>query len=96
MGLSHFQALHEIKRQSKFLEMNAKKKSSRIQRAYPMENHPTFCGTTLFPSPITVVAQSEAWTVFAHSNAGIVGSNPTQSMDIFIVWVYSVFVLSCV
>jgi hypothetical protein len=40
--------------------------------------------------PITVAARSKAWTVFARSNAGIVGSNPTRGMD---VCVYSVFVL---
>jgi hypothetical protein len=38
----------------------------------------------------------EAWTVFARSNDGIVGSNPTQGMDVYIVCIYSVFVLSCV
>jgi hypothetical protein len=32
-------------------------------------------------TPITVAAQCKAWTVFARSNAGIVGSNPTQGMD---------------
>jgi hypothetical protein len=32
--------------------------------------------------PITVAARSKAWTVFDHSNAGIVGSNPTQGMDV--------------
>jgi hypothetical protein len=32
--------------------------------------------------PITVATWSEAWTVLAHSNAGIVGSNPTQGMDV--------------
>jgi hypothetical protein len=32
--------------------------------------------------PITVAARSKAWTVFARSNAGIVGSNPTSGMDI--------------
>jgi hypothetical protein len=45
--------------------------------------------------PITVAAQPKAWTVFARSNAGNVGSNPTQGMDVC-VYVYSVFVLSCV
>jgi hypothetical protein len=44
---------------------------------------------------MTVVAQSQAWTVFARSNSGIVGSNPTQGMDIC-VCVYSAFVLSSV
>jgi hypothetical protein len=42
-----------------------------------------------------VAARSKAWTVFARSNAGIVGSNLTQAMDIC-VCVYSAFVLSCV
>jgi hypothetical protein len=32
--------------------------------------------------PITVSAESTAWTVFARSNAGIVGSNSTQGMDV--------------
>jgi hypothetical protein len=45
--------------------------------------------------PVTVAARSKAWTVFARSNAGIVGSNPTQGMVVF-VFVYSAFVLSCV
>jgi hypothetical protein len=39
--------------------------------------------------------QSKALTVFAFSNAGIVGSNPTQDMNVC-VRVYYVFVLSCV
>jgi hypothetical protein len=47
------------------------------------------------PTFITAADHSEmkAWTVFAHSNAGIMGSNPTQGTDVF-VCVYSV--LSCV
>jgi hypothetical protein len=43
--------------------------------------------------PITVAAWSKAWTVFARSKDGIVGSNPTQGMDVRIVCVYS---LCCV
>jgi hypothetical protein len=31
---------------------------------------------------ITVAVQSKAWNVFTHSNTGIVGSNPTWSMDV--------------
>jgi hypothetical protein len=31
--------------------------------------------------PISVAARAKAWTVFARSNTGIVGSNPTQGMD---------------
>jgi hypothetical protein len=32
--------------------------------------------------PIKMATLSTAWTIFARSNTGIVGSNPTQSMDI--------------
>jgi hypothetical protein len=31
---------------------------------------------------VTVAARSKAWTVFARSDAGIVGSNLTQGMDV--------------
>jgi hypothetical protein len=34
------------------------------------------------PLPTMVTARSKAWPVFARSNAGIVGSNPTQGMDV--------------
>jgi hypothetical protein len=34
--------------------------------------------------PITVVARSKTSTVFARSSAGIVGSNPTQGMDVYV------------
>jgi hypothetical protein len=46
---------------------------------------------------ITVAAQSKAWTVFAHSDAAMVGSNPAQGMDVWCVyafilcWCYPVF-----
>jgi hypothetical protein len=45
--------------------------------------------------PIAVAAPSEAWTVLARSNTGIVGSNPTRGMDACFMCVYSVFVLFC-
>jgi hypothetical protein len=32
--------------------------------------------------PITVAARSNAWNAFVHLNTGIVGSNPTQGMDV--------------
>jgi hypothetical protein len=32
--------------------------------------------------PVTVVERSKACTVFARSEAGIAGSNPTQGMDV--------------
>jgi hypothetical protein len=40
-----------------------------------------------------VIAGSEAWTVFARSNDGIVGPNPTQGID---VCVFILFVFFCV
>jgi hypothetical protein len=36
----------------------------------------------LLKLPITVAAQSKAWTVFAHPNTGIMSSNPTWGMDV--------------
>jgi hypothetical protein len=33
-------------------------------------------------SPVTVAERSKACNVFALSEAGIVGSNPTQGMDV--------------
>jgi hypothetical protein len=47
-------------------------------------------------TPITMAVWSEAWAVFARSNTEIVNSNPTQGIDVYIVYVYSVFVLFCV
>jgi hypothetical protein len=46
--------------------------------------------------PVTVTARSEASTVFARLNAGIVGSNPARGIDVCTSCVYSVFVLFCV
>jgi hypothetical protein len=45
--------------------------------------------------PITVAALSEALNVFARSNTGIVGSNPTSGMDIP-VRLFCVCVVPCV
>jgi hypothetical protein len=45
--------------------------------------------------PITAAAQSKAWTVFAHSNAEIVGSNPTGGMNAC-VRLFCVLVVLCV
>jgi hypothetical protein len=42
-----------------------------------------------------VAAQSNVWTVFASSNAGIMGSKPHQGMDVC-VCVYFVSALPCV
>jgi hypothetical protein len=38
--------------------------------------------------PVTVAERSKACTVFASSEAGIVGSNSTQSMDVCYVYVF--------
>jgi hypothetical protein len=45
--------------------------------------------------PITVAARSKAWTLFAPSNAGIVGSNPSQGVDVC-VRLLCVYVVLCV
>jgi hypothetical protein len=31
-----------------------------------------------------MIARSKAWTVFTRSNAGIVGSNPSRGMDVYV------------
>jgi hypothetical protein len=38
--------------------------------------------------PVTVAARWKAWTVCALSDAGIVGSNPTQGMDVWYVYAF--------
>jgi hypothetical protein len=41
-----------------------------------------------------VSERSKAWTVLVRLDAGIVGSNPTRGMDVYVyVYVYSMFVL---
>jgi hypothetical protein len=42
-------------------------------------------------SLITVAARSTAQTVFARSNAGIVGSNTTQGMDVCVRLFFGLF-----
>jgi hypothetical protein len=44
---------------------------------------------------ITGAARSKAWTVFARSNTGLVGSNPTEGMYVC-VRLFCVFVVLCV
>jgi hypothetical protein len=55
------------------------------------DSHPEYLGLYSYSLRITVVARSETLTAFARSNAGIVCSNPTQSMDVC-VCIYSVLV----
>jgi hypothetical protein len=38
--------------------------------------------------PVTVAEGSKTCNVFARSEAGIVGSNPTQGMDVWCVYVF--------
>jgi hypothetical protein len=45
--------------------------------------------------PITVAARSQAWTIFARSNAVIVGSNPIRGLDVY-VCLFCVCVVPCV
>jgi hypothetical protein len=44
---------------------------------------------------ISMAARSKAWTVFARSNAGIVGSNPTLGVDVCM-RLFCVYVILCV
>jgi hypothetical protein len=47
--------------------------------------------------PVPVAESSKALTVLAPLDAGIVVSNPTRGIDVYVyVYVYSMFVLSCV
>jgi hypothetical protein len=41
-----------------------------------------FVFSSLYLKPIAVASWSKASTVFARSNTGIVGSNPTRGMDV--------------
>jgi hypothetical protein len=49
----------------------------------------------LVKEPITVAALSKAWNVFVRFKAGVVGSNPTQGMDVCVHLLY-VYVILCV
>jgi hypothetical protein len=53
------------------------------------------CQITEIIPPITLAPRSKIWTLFARSNAGIVGSNPTQGMDVC-VRLFSICVVLCV
>jgi hypothetical protein len=64
-------------------------------RDHPVIPHYRIWVTEDFVMSITVAARSKARTVFVHSNAGIVGSNPTQGMDVC-VSLFCVCVVLCV
>jgi hypothetical protein len=42
-------------------------------------------GDGIYTLPVTVAERSKAWTVFACSKTGIVGSNPAQGVDVWCV-----------
>jgi hypothetical protein len=54
-----------------------------------------YISTILDLEQFTVAARSKAWAVFVRSKAAIVGSNPTQGMDICL-RLFSVCVVLCV
>jgi hypothetical protein len=47
-----------------------------------------FIWSLLFTRPVIVAARSKAWTVYPPSDAGIVGSNSTQGMDVWCVYAF--------
>jgi hypothetical protein len=47
-----------------------------------------FIGPLILGIPVTVAERSKACTVFARSDAGIMGSNPKQGMDFCYVYVF--------
>jgi hypothetical protein len=58
-------------------------------------NTPFIFGFLYGPWPIRVAALSKSWTIFARLNSGVVGSNPTQGIDVC-VRLYCVCVVLCV
>jgi hypothetical protein len=48
----------------------------------PQFSNDTFSCLYLMTSPVTVAERSKACTVLARSEAGTMGSNPTQGMDV--------------
>jgi hypothetical protein len=56
--------------------------TTRIRKSDLVYQSHSILGLFTLP-PISVTVRSKAWTVFARSNAGIVGSNPTQGMDVY-------------
>jgi hypothetical protein len=58
--------------------------------------YPKFVLVIIVTLPVTVAERSKTWTLFARSETGIVGSNPTQDMECLVcVCVYCVCVVLC-
>jgi hypothetical protein len=53
------------------------------------------CDSVYIRGPVTVAERSRARTVFARSEAGIMGSNPTQGMDLWCVYVFILWLWPC-
>jgi hypothetical protein len=99
-----FHDLHNV-----FYEIHLVLTSSLLSKSFEHAEHAECCilrlwrqwlatGKTLvlLQVPVTVAERPKVCTVFARSTAGIVGSNPTQGMDDWYVYVFILFVLSCV
>jgi hypothetical protein len=63
-----------------------------LTRVVLVNDHFILCNVVCIV-PITVAAWSEAWTVFACLNVGIVGSNPTQDMGVYVPFLFVCVVL---
>jgi hypothetical protein len=61
------------------------------------EHKENFTCYLYYALPVTVAEWSRTWTVLTRLDTGIICSNPTRGMDLYVyVYVYSMFVLSCV
>jgi hypothetical protein len=52
------------------------------------QKHVFFYFNIVVVASVTVAARYEAWTVFGRSDAGIVGSNPIQGVDVWCVYAF--------
>jgi hypothetical protein len=59
-----------------------------VQLIKRWDNFTLFLSVIQITLPVTVAAESKAYTVFARSDTGIVGSNPIQGMDVWCVYAF--------
>jgi hypothetical protein len=64
--------------------------SVRVLRPFCFVLYVMYC----YIAPVTVAARCKAWTVFARSKTGIVGSNSTRGMDVCVRF-FCVYVVLC-
>jgi hypothetical protein len=74
------------RREDSFISWNRKRVFQPVARLYtdraiPAPNYDVYVWSIEVLVLVTVAARSKAWTAFAHSDAGIVGSNLTQCID---------------